>query len=79
MDAPTDLNPAISRDKLAVTSRKSVGCETTLDEETEGTSSTIDLIALKDVNTGVYVCNPPPSTARPLSPRLHSRVVQIAK
>ena len=45
MDAPTDLNSAISRDELAVTSRKSVECETTLDEETEATSSTTDLIA----------------------------------
>ena len=79
MDAPTDLNPAPLRDKLAVTSRKSVECETTLDKETEATSSTIDLIAWKDGNTGVYVCNQPPSTAKPLSPRLHSRVVQIAK
>ena len=78
-DAPTDLNPAISRDKLAVTSRKSVQCETTLDEETETTTSTIDLIAWKDGNTGVYLCNPPPFTTGPLSPRLHSHVVQIAK
>ena len=51
MDPPTDLNPTLPRDKLAVTSRKSVECETTLNKETEVTSSTIDLIALEDGNT----------------------------